>query len=752
MKLIPSFGLEEKKRRHELILIGIVTLLLVVLSRYESKNFFLNESLSENRELFSTISYFSLININVILILFLSFLIFRNVTKLIIERRHGVLGAKLKTKLICALAFFAIAPTVLLFYISMQFITSSFKTWFSEKVRITMQQTREAGSQIYKQDQKRLQSLAKIAMQRLDILGPADIFSSESAGVEASRLEGFAHEYGISAIKVFDTAGQHIGGNPAGVGFERHSLKVDPYVRECIKIFLENPKIGEYSFVVDDDQQDVVKGVAPIRDPYNQRLLGVVVTEMRFETQLLKSIETIMEEFADIKPGAQLIRGSYMVLMIVVTLMIIFSATWMGFYVARKITGPLQSLAIATKDIALGNYAVALPKATNDEIGQLVAAFSLMTADLREHQRQTEEAQAHLQRSNEELEQRRQYMEIVLKNISTGVIALDAHDHIISVNSAAERLLGIHSSMVRGNSMDKALSRDAYEAFWQPIAMALHQNANFQGQLGLRNDGLELVLIASGTKIYDESNIEIGVVVVFDDASLQLRAQKVAAWREVARRIAHEIKNPITPIKLSAQRLLRRFHNNFAEDDREVFETCIETIITQVDSLRDLVNEFSKFSRLPSIKPQNANLKELLLEVSKLFWISYPEVTFEMERLAEVPSFPIDKEQLKRVFVNILTNALAALENGRLGIISIGCTYLQELRLVRIEIADNGCGIPKELRDRVLEPYFSTKDQGTGLGLAIVNQIISDHGGYLRLSAHEPRGTLVIIELPLAGA
>ena len=224
----------------------------------------------------------------------------------------------------------------------------------------------------------------------------------------------------------------------------------------------------------------------------------------------------------------------------------------------------------------------------------------------------------------------------------------------------------------------------------------------------------------------------------------------VAAWRVVARRIAHEIKNPVTPIKLSAQRLLRRFNEKFTGDDRQVFESCIDTIVVQVDSLRDLVNEFSKFARLPSIQPRMGNINAVVLDVVNLYRMSYPEVILVTEGLNELPDVPIDREQMNRVFVNLMTNAIAAFEGlEEKPRIEFTSELIEHANAVRIVVADHGCGIPDAIKDRVLEPYYSTRESGTGLGLAIVSQIVSDHGGYVRIHDTEPRGTTIVIELPL---
>lgn len=753
----------EKKRVFEVGAIIVTTLLLIGLSRLETRLFDLSETLAKNQDFFTTVVYFGLINFNVILILLLSFLLFRNVAKLVVERRRGVFGSKLRTKLVASLMFFALAPTILLFYISARFIVNSFDEWFSDKVRATMHQTREAGARVYKQDQRRLESLARIALQRVKTLPPDEQFLSDQPLIMPGQLDGFDAQYAIDAVKVYDKSGRLVwvsrGASKTSDSLILGTTAADPFVIEALDRFGKEPGLWSMSTVAGEAQQDVVKGIAPIVSPETHQLLGAVMTETRFETQILKSIEAIQQSFSDLRPGAQLIKLSYLILLGVMTLLVGFSAVWLGFYVARGITAPIQSLAEGTREVALGNYNITLTPKTEDETGQLVRSFNLMTRDLERHREQAEEARAQLVESNEELERRRRHMEVVLKNITAGVVAVDPNGTITSVNNAAADLLRLDAADITGRSVREGLGEQLYRDFWRPVEEHLADRNAFSAQIDLKIETKvtdlgprELTMLVDGTRIADDNGEDLGFILVFDDATEQVKAQRVAAWREVARRIAHEIKNPVTPIKLSAQRLLRRFHEKFAGEEREVFESCLETILKQVDSLRDLVNEFSKFSRLPEIRPRMANINAVIEGVAALYRMSYPNVVFDTSGLdSNLPEFLLDKDQMNRVFVNLVSNAVQSLDpDSTKGKVEVRSSRLRELDAVRIEVIDNGCGIPMHLKDRVLEPYFSTKDGGTGLGLAIVNQIITDHGGYLRISANEPHGTKIVIELPMS--
>lgn len=747
------YSSEEKKRFFEFVAMVLITVVLISLSRLEGTLFELSESLSTHHDFIISSVYFGLININIVLILALSFLFFRNVIKLVVERRRGVIGSKLRTKLVVALVFFALAPTALLFFVSNRFLIESFDTWFSSKVEATILKTREAGALVYKRDKRRIESLARIALQRIRIDDKALFFTLDLPVMRYEGLYGFEEEYRLDTVSLFDHRGKLLWKSGIADSEDFAKFSYTPFVIEAIDRFIKNPGMTSRGAVEVEEGRDVVKGIAPVRNPNTGELLGVILTEERFETQIIRSVEAILKEFASLRPGAKLIRLSYTIILVVVVLIILFSATWLGFYVAKGITNPIQRLAEATKEVASGNYKVTISTETDDETGHLVRAFNEMIKDLKSKDDKVRNFTHQLEKTNIELEEKRKHMEVVLRNISAGVISINPSEKITSVNHAAERLLGISAEHCIGRNARDGLGEIKWKVFWQPIREQMNKKSFYNGQIELEEIGHNLTLVATGTRIFDENNEDLGLVVVFDDASEQVKIQRVAAWREVARRIAHEIKNPITPIKLNAQRLARRFNNSFNEKDQDVFVSCIETIISEVDSLRDLVNEFSRFARLPAIKTSIQNVNEIVLEIKNHYRVTYPHITFKTTDLADkLPLLKLDKEQMNRVFGNLVSNAIAAIpESQEEGCVEFRSRLLDKLNTVRIEVADNGIGIPEKLKGRVLEPYFSTKTEGTGLGLAIVNQIVTDHGGYLRVEDNYPSGTVVAIEIPYEG-
>ena len=524
--------IEEKKRFGEFIAMIVISSVLVLLSRLEGNLFQLSERLSAHRDFFNTVVYFGLINVNVVLILVLSFLIFRNVIKLVIERRRGVIGAKLRSKLVVSLVFFAVAPTALLFYVSSRFLAESFETWFSSRVEATMAKTKEASALVYRREERRLQSLARIALQRIQIEPSGPFFLDSMPKMNPLKLDGFDSEYRLDAVKVFDVSGRLVWSSEGLSAEAQAKESQNLFVVTTIERFLANSGMTSRGAIKVEEGRDVVKGAAPIQDPLSGILLGVVLTEEKFETQIIRSVEAILREFSNLRPGAQLIRLSYTILLVVMVLIIIFSATWLGFYVAKGIIGPIQSLAEATKEVALGNYNVILPAKSNDETGQLVQSFNQMTRDLRANEKQVKDFTEKLKATNVELDGRRKYMEVVLRNISAGVISLDARQVITSVNDAAERLLGISAKTSVNQRVSVGFNENLFRDFWTPVRDGLQDRSIFSSQLEFDGAVEKLTLLVDGGRIFDEHGIDLGYVIVFADASEQVKAQRVAAWRD----------------------------------------------------------------------------------------------------------------------------------------------------------------------------------------------------------------------------
>jgi len=451
-------------------------------------------------------------------------------------------------------------------------------------------------------------------------------------------------------------------------------------------------------------------------------------------------ISNTSEEYNQFRLLKNPIKLSYILTLFIITLLIIFSATWFGLYLSKGITVPIQDLAQATRKIAQGNLDDQIDIVSDDEIGVLVDSFNQMTKDLKISRNEIEQAST-------DLEQRRKYMETVLRNVSAGVVSIDKNGIITTINRASEKMLGIKTEKVLNRNFQEVLRTEHMEMVNELLQELEENDSGFiEKQLQLNLPDRALAVWMTTTILRDDEGNYMGLVVVFEDLTAMQRAERMAAWREVARRIAHEIKNPLTPVQLSAQRLQRRYGERLG-DDGAIFNECTKTIIDQVEVLKRLVDEFSRFARMPVMAPGLNNLNDVITGTVLLFQDAHKEISFVFNQ-GEIPALNLDAEQIKRVVMNLLDNAVAAVQKGE-GRVEIRTSYDKIKNCACVDVIDNGSGIPQKDKTRIFEPYYSTKKTGTGLGLAIVNSIISDHRGRITVRDNEPNGTIISFELPV---
>ena len=487
---------------------------------------------------------------------------------------------------------------------------------------------------------------------------------------------------------------------------------------------------------------DVIRAGAPIRGASGVPVGGVVVDYVvpRDLARTAREMSRAYEEYMQVSRLKQPLKNQYVLTLALVAMVVVFSATWVGMRQARNITVPLSRLAEGTREVAQGNWQYRIPPASDQETAVLVDSFNRMTSDL--------------QAINEELEERRKYVENILANVTAGVISLDHAGMVTTVNHAAESMLGLRSDAVRGAHWSEILATAALADVAELVRDILQRPERLVSrQINLAAGDQVLTALVSATSLVDDAGSPRGLMLFFENVTDLLRVQRMEAWREVARRLAHEIKNPLTPIQLSAQRLRKRYLDRLDESERKVLDECTATIVAQVDALKHLVTEFSSFARLPSAELRPGNVNEVVDEALALYRGGHPEIAFQFKSDAGIPPVPIDHEALKRALINMLDNAVAACEAcpDRPGEIEIATRYGAELEVVYLEIADNGCGMSSEVKHRVFEPYFSTKRDGTGLGMAIVSAIVADHQAYIRVYDNVPRGTRFTISLPVRG-
>ena len=724
---------EMKRRRRERIIIVAIVIGIVLLTFIET-TLFSKEALVPD---FRDVVIFGLINVNIILVLLLIFLIVRNIVKLVYERRRGILGSKLRTKLVAAFVTLSLVPTFILFLVATNFLSYSIDNWFNIRVGGALNLSLELAQNYYQQTAENVKYYAE---QLSADITKNRLFEKDRLEYLRSLVEQRQRIYKLGLIEIYffnEETEKLIFKDPGNPDIPE--LGLSPKLREDIRAgrqFTTMQSVG---------LGDFIRGVSPIYvTPGSSVIIGAVVVNCYVPKGLVDKMTTISrisEEYKQFKLLKNPIKTSYIVILFVVTLLIIFSATWFGFFLAKGITEPVQDLAEATHAIAQGNLDYKINVVADDEIGVLVNSFNRMTGDLKVSKEKLEQA-------NLDLDQRRKYMETVLRNVSAGVVAVDRDGVITTVNRAAEKLLDIKTEKVLNHRYEEVLQPGHLDLVRQILTEITGVETGYvEKQIPITLKDRALTLLVTTTVLLDDDNNYMGMVVVFEDITQLQRAERIAAWREVARRIAHEIKNPLTPIQLSAQRLQRKFGEKLSEDG-PVFMECTGTIISQVDVLKNLVNEFSRYARMPVANLTPNDLNEVIRDAVVLYQDAHKEIAFDYRPDASMPRLRLDAEQIKRVMVNLLDNAVAAVdrETGR---IEVATLHDREHRRARVEVRDNGTGVSRADKAKMFEPYYSTKKSGSGLGLAIVSSIIGEHRGSVTVADNEPRGTVVAFELPV---
>lgn len=434
------------------------------------------------------------------------------------------------------------------------------------------------------------------------------------------------------------------------------------------------------------------------------------------------------------------LKSIYFIMLIVMTLVILFAAVWFGFYLARQLSIPLVQLGRATKRVAAGDYSTLEISSGSEEISSLIGNFNQMINNL-------SSSELELQQTLKNLNQYTRYVEIVLKNVSAGVISVDMNGIVTTMNRRAGELLQIDPIETIGKHVRNSMSQDTYLMF-SGIVKSMQENnlITLQKEIRIQINQENIPLSIHISILKNEQQQDIGRILVFDDMTPIVNAQRAAAWTEVARRIAHEIKNPLTPIRLAAERMSKKFGSQIQDP---AFQDSIKMIVNQVDDMRILVNEFSQFARLPEIKTVPGQMNDVIKSTLQIYIDNHPQVQFVASYDQTLPEFKFDPGQIKRVLVNLIENAIDAVQKETQPQVKISTEYNSRFKLLKISIADNGVGIHQRDRGRIFEPYYSTKEKGTGLGLPIVKSIVEDHSGVIRALENEPKGTRMFIEIPV---
>ena len=678
---------------------------------------------------------FVLINVNVVLLLLMVFLVLRNLVELVFDKKRKILGTKLRTKLVISFVSLSLIPTTLLFFIALQFVSTSMDYWFNINVDQSLEESLLLAQGVY-EDTK-----AGVIEKGISIATDLDKKSVDIDEDNLLKFEQFRRQHelvGLSIISKEHALEICVGGD----GMERRDFPDIP--DELLRRTLQGEKGVLLSQEVPNGE--LVRGLTllKIRDERYVLVTSALISAERLARMAI--ISKGIDGYRQLQILKNPIKTSLLVMLLIVTLLIIFSAIWFGFYVADGLTKPMNKLAVGIGRVADGELDFVLERESGDEMGTLVDSFNQMTKDLLASKLEVESANQALKEINLETDNRRRYTEIILQNVTAGVISLDKDGRVLTINHFAEDLLRIKRDDII-NKNYRSVLRYAHLSILEHFFVELQQSGkpSIQRPLRLTLGGETLSLIVNFTKLEDEEGAQIGLVIVFDNLTELEKIQRMAAWREVARRIAHEVKNPLTPIQLSAQRLRKKYMERLGGEG-EVFDSCTKTIINQVDGLKRLVSEFSSFARMPAVKKSMNNSVEMVKEILVLYEQAHKEICFTL-LAGDVPDSSFDQEQMKRVLVNLLDNAVAVLPDG--GLIEVEVSVKMTEKQIFIEVRDNGPGVEDADKMRLFEPYFSTKKSGTGLGLAIASTVVADHGGYIRVKDNSPVGARFIIELPI---
>ncbi len=728
---------KSRRKRREWGLIFFAILLLILLPQLESRLVELTSQLPISNSIIAL----AVINLNILLVLLFLFLIFRNVFKLILERRRGVPGAKLRSKLIGAFIALSLVPTMLLFFVSAGFISSSIDNWFNTQVEKALDESLNVAQTYYRNSETNALYYADQLSQRIK---EGKFLNEENLPQLKQLIKEKQEEYNLGIVEVFSSTHEEL------VRVANSKLPIIEITTATSDPVQEGLQGVRFSQITPVGKADLIRGIVPVQSNWDPKdIVGVVVVNYYVPYSLInkmKEIAASVDQYKLTKSIKGQIQQSYVIVLLLIALIIIFLATWFGFHLANGITVPIQELATATTKVASGDLDIQIKTRSTDEIGTLVNAFNKMTTDLRQGRIEVITANQELHNSILELDRRSNYMEIVLANVTAGVISIDRSGHLTTINKSAENLLSFKADKVLGKDFREVIPNSYLPQIMELLKELFYsERGTIRQQLTIPIGNDKYTLMLNLTTLRDKQNNFLGTVVVFDDLTQLFKAQRMAAWREVARRIAHEIKNPLTPIQLSAQRLRKRYLHHF-DEDAPVFDDCTRMISNQVDELKNLVNEFSSFARMPATQPSENNLNAVISECLTLYREAHKNISFQHSLDQHLPNTIFDREQIKRVIINLLENSIAAITGA--GTIKLESLFNRELNIITLTIADSGCGIPVDDKTRLFEPYFSTKKTGTGLGLAIVATIIADHNGYIRVRDNHPKGSLFMIELP----
>ena len=709
-----------------------------------------------------TLLLYALSSLNFAAFVVFSFILVRSVVRLRRERRERQLGSRIQTRLLIYFIGLSLLPITTMAAFSYLFINRSVEKWFGRLPETVVEKVREQQQQSLTEQNRNLRDTASLL---------AVIIKEKPPAEWPATLNELASTGQLTAIEIVSAKGDVLAHSETSVPESQRQ---------------ELQELLQHARQLPADVQGLADGrgfdLTSVDIDANSRL--ILVPRRLSDTVAADTLADSQGEYQHLAQRQRKVRLLGLSTLGLMTLLLLFASTWVAIYLARGFAAPIKSLAEASKEVARGNLSHRVHTHADDELALLADSFNQMTAELEENRRHIEAGAAALQEKNLALEERRNYIETVLESLSTGVISLDQNDCVTTINASACAMLKLSEPPPGWAKLSSLLTNDDRMVLERLLRRARRGGrATEQSQLTRGSTSQAIPVALTATALRRSSDAGRGVVLVIEDLSELLAAQRAAAWSEVARRIAHEIKNPLTPIQLSAERIARNFRirandttkqlavargydagnggdgavaselstGESGADLARIVEECTNSITREVDGLKALVDEFSRFARMPHPHMQLSDLNDAIRQTAKLYEDRLDGIELRLSLTESLPPAMFDPEQIKRVFVNLIDNAqeaLASLQGPRC--ITVITTHDSARDLLLTAVEDTGEGISNSDFKRLFQPYFSTRGRGTGLGLAIVQRIVTDHGGRIRAEANSPRGARFVIELPVS--
>jgi len=719
--------METAKKKGPRLIGGIIVLLIILFFAIE---FFIRETQEFSPTAVTNTLLSTLQIIVLLLFLILLFVLIRNLVKLYLERKRKVIGAHFKTKLLLFFTALSLIPTLLLFFFASDLISRNIENWFKTPIDKILNDTKSLADGFYLNAEEitfhYAQQLSR-AIRKQDLVDP----DRRLPLMEFIREK--LTEYRLDEIGIY-LEGEEL--------FAYLNPSLVKYYRDLKTNIVKRAHLGEIlSSIEPMGNGEMIRRGLSFKVPKTGNVLVVAGKFLpQNYAQRINNISSYVQRYNQLKIQKNPVKTFYLITLVFITLLIIFAASWIGFRLAKSITVPIEKLAQATKEVSKGNLEVRVEDPASDELGILIDSFNQMISDLKESHK-------NIAQKTSELEARKQYIETILNNIATGVITIDAKGVLTTINPTARDMLGLREKNLIGKKYGEVFNQNKYKEIAEYIKRGLSKKYKLADrEINLNVDNQNATLALTLSPLRQSNRTFSGVIVVIDNLTQLIKVQKIAAWKEVAQRVAHEIKNPLTPIQLSAERIIKNLKKKKEKND-DVINEGAKTIVEEARTIKSLVDEFSNFARMPTVQLQSADIHEILDQTISLFKGIFTKIEFDVLFSPDVPlAIQIDPEQMKRVFINLLDNSIDAMDKK--GKIEIHTSFDKERQRVRVEIADSGPGIPEKERERLFLPYFSTKKKGTGLGLAIVNQVINEHGGSIDVDNNKPQGAKFIIQIP----